>query len=167
MFVALNAETFSLFYYLSVISLELGFKQKNIARSGEDLCHIVRILQRWMLECPSPMCFSTTAPEPSSPSETGICMVVPPQSFVLPSQFAYFHCILFHCVNTSSSSVTYIERLINIWMQVFSDESNGSSCLTKVISVYSVHSCSFQCITSCICFGVRAAAICLVAFLKK
>lgn len=40
----------------------------------EDLCLIVSL--RWMLGCPIPMCFSTTVPGLSSPSETHICMVV-------------------------------------------------------------------------------------------
>lgn len=83
-----NAETFFSFY-LSVSSLELGCKQKNRAGIEEDLCLIVTILPRWTLECPSPMCFSTTAPEPSSPSETRICMVVlcAPPSCVVPILF--------------------------------------------------------------------------------
>lgn len=69
---------------LSVV-LNLDVNKKIRDWIGEDLCLIVTILPRWTLECPSPMCFSTTAPEPSSPSETRICMVVPcaPRSYVV------------------------------------------------------------------------------------
>lgn len=76
-----NAETIFPFC-LSVSSLELGFKETNrqtdkkkySAGIEEDLCLIVSL--RWTLGCPSPMCFSTTVPGLSSPSETHICMVV-------------------------------------------------------------------------------------------
>ena len=66
----------------------------------EKICVLLsRFFPRWTLECPSPMCFSTTAPEPSSPSETRICMVVlcAPPSCVVPVL------LLLHCWLTSSA----------------------------------------------------------------
>lgn len=102
--VSWNAETFFPFY-LSVSSLELGCKQKKKLQPGlEKICALLsRFSPRWTLECPSPMCFSTTVPEPSSPSETRICMVLlwAPAWSQRSSLWAYLQCILFLCGSCS------------------------------------------------------------------
>lgn len=111
-----NAETFFPFC-LSVSSLELGCKQKNRAGGLEKIFVLLsRFFTRWTLECPSPMCFSTTAPEPSSPSEPRICMVVPcaPRSCVVPNTL--------HCCLTSSAFCFCVRGVaLAVWCQKASE----------------------------------------------
>lgn len=127
---------------LSVSSLELGCKQKKKLQPGlEKICALLsRFSPRWTLECPSPMCFSTTVPEPSSPSETRICMVLlwAPAWSQRSSLWAYLQCILFLCGSYSF----FVVFRIGCKCSVINGMAGGRP--TAVFSVCS----SFQYITS-------------------
>lgn len=88
-----------------VLNLDVN-KKKKLQPGLEKICALLsRFSPRWTLECPSPMCFSTTVPEPSSPSETRICMVLlwAPAWSQRSSLWAYLQCILFLCGSCSFS----------------------------------------------------------------
>lgn len=55
----------------------LGLTQTSSLRNQR---RFVVVSLRWTLGCPSPMCFSTTVPRRSSPSETRVCMVALPSA---------------------------------------------------------------------------------------
>lgn len=146
-----------LFFSICLCSVELGYiKQKQKKPQTQPWIKDLYIsVTRWMLECPTPMFFSTTLQERPSPSEMRSCMVLfccvaftPAWSyrsftFGLPLVIFSF-CIL----DVGFSSLT------KTWMEVLNKMLNVASaggCPTVVCSVqhYSVHYCMSVCQGCC------------------